>query len=103
MYTKEELSKWLLSELRDLVKDIDTVKKSDMPEFNQGLDIHCAFGTKVERILDKLATPDLYEALKFFLEDYIKLVNSGDAGFWNPDVDPVVIKAREALSKAELL
>lgn len=63
-YTKEELAKWLKAELVDLVTDIANVRKSDMPEFNQGLDIHCAYGTKVEKILEKLATPDLYEALK---------------------------------------
>ncbi len=65
-YTKEELTKWLRAELVELVHDIATVKKSDMPEFNQGLDIVCAFDAKVARILEKLAALDLYEALKLY-------------------------------------
>jgi hypothetical protein len=39
----------------------------------------------------------LREALEFFLERHIALVESGDCGFWNPETDPEVIKARAAL------
>lgn len=47
------------------------------------------------------AAPDMYEALKAFLKYYVGFVNSGDAGFWDPEKDEIVINARAALSKAE--
>ncbi len=47
------------------------------------------------------AAPDMYDALQAFLETYVALVNSGDAGFWNPEKDEFVIRARAALAKAD--
>lgn len=47
------------------------------------------------------AAPDLYEALKKFLDSYLRLVNSGDCGNWNPETEAVVIAARAALQRAE--
>jgi hypothetical protein len=46
------------------------------------------------------AAPDLYEALDGMLNRYTTLVNSGDAGFWNPETDAEVIAARAALARA---
>jgi hypothetical protein len=40
---------------------------------------------------------ELEGALRTFLEMYIRLVNSGDAGNWNPENDEEVIRARKAL------
>jgi len=70
MFTKEELTKWLRSELRDLIRDATTVRK-DHPNnpFYQGMNIKCAVDTKAEKILDKLSAPDLYEALKAIGEE----------------------------------
>lgn len=38
------------------------------------------------------------EALNGLLNHYCELVDSGDAGHWDPEEDKPVIKAREALS-----
>lgn len=43
--------------------------------------------------------PALREALSNFVEMYVKLVNSGDCGSWDPETDKEVIEAR-ALLKA---
>lgn len=40
----------------------------------------------------------LEAALVGLLEHYINLANSGDAGFWDPEKEPVVINARAALT-----
>ncbi len=42
----------------------------------------------------------LVDALAQMTEHYVSLINSGDAGNWNPEEEPEVIKAREALKKA---
>ena len=47
------------------------------------------------------AVPLLLEALKFFTAAHVARINSGDCGFWNPEEDAEVIKARAAISKAE--
>lgn len=47
------------------------------------------------------AAPDLLAALRTFVDEYVGLVNSGDAGFWDPEGEPKVIAARKAISKAE--
>lgn len=44
---------------------------------------------------------DLLEALRTFVTEYVELVESGDAGFWNAEDEPKVIKARAAIAKAE--
>lgn len=47
------------------------------------------------------AAPDMYEALQTFVSQYVDLVESGDAGFWDAEKEPKVIAARAALQKAE--
>jgi hypothetical protein len=42
----------------------------------------------------------LVKALETFVEEYTALVNSGDAGFWDPEKEPKVIAARAALASA---
>lgn len=46
------------------------------------------------------AAPELYEALENQLKNWIELIESGDAGFWNPDDDEHVIAMRKVLAKA---
>lgn len=46
------------------------------------------------------AAPDLLEALKDVTELYVSLVNSGDAGFWNPEEQKEIQAARAAIAKA---
>jgi len=62
----------------------------------------CTF-TKVPSAADAdlmTAAPDLFHALETFVKEYVSLVESGDAGFWNPEEEAKVIAARAALSKA---
>lgn len=47
------------------------------------------------------AAPDMLEALEQFVEEYVEMINSGDCGFWDPEKEDKVIKARAALSKAK--
>ena len=42
---------------------------------------------------------ELADALESMTERYTDLVNSGDAGFWNPETDKPVIQARAVLAK----
>ena len=44
---------------------------------------------------------ELVEVLKALLEDHVRLVNSGDCGFWDVELEPEVIAARAVISKAE--
>lgn len=44
--------------------------------------------------------PELLEALKGLLEHYVSLVESGDAGFWNPEKEAEVKASRSAIAKA---
>ena len=90
-YTKEELAKWLRAELIDIANDVANVRKSDMPEFNQGIDIICAYDTKVERILEKLAILEMYEALEHLVA-WAKMFASAD---------PATLKGIEVLAKAK--
>lgn len=46
------------------------------------------------------AAPELYEALAKLLDHYTRLVNCGDCGSWNPEVEPEILAARAALLKA---
>ncbi len=46
------------------------------------------------------AAPDLYAALDILLDIYTSLVNSGDAGSWNPEEENEVILARRVMAKA---
>jgi hypothetical protein len=47
------------------------------------------------------AAPDMLAALQTFVKEYTELVNSGDAGFWDPETEAKVIAARAAIAKAE--
>jgi hypothetical protein len=47
------------------------------------------------------AAPDLLDALRALLSRYVGLVNCGDCGNWNPEMEPEVQTARAAISKAE--
>ncbi len=40
----------------------------------------------------------LVSALRKMINHYTGLVNSGDAGNWNPETEPQIIEARETLS-----
>ena len=44
---------------------------------------------------------ELVEALELFVSEYTDLVNSGDAGFWDPEEENKVVKARAVLKKAK--
>lgn len=46
------------------------------------------------------AAPDLLEALELFVTEYVQLVDSGDAGFWDAETEEKVIKARAAIRRA---
>lgn len=46
------------------------------------------------------AAPELLEALNTMTNRYCSLVNSGDAGNWNPEEDPEVQQARAVIAKA---
>ncbi len=56
---------------------------------------HLGFGRLIA------AAPDLLEALQRFVSEYVELVESGDAGFWDAEKEEKVIKARAAIAKAE--
>lgn len=47
------------------------------------------------------AAPELLAALRLFVDQYTRLINSGDCGNWNPETDEEVITARAAIAKAE--
>lgn len=47
------------------------------------------------------AAPLLLSALVEVLEHYCSLANSGDAGFWNPEDEPEVKRARAVLAALE--
>lgn len=47
------------------------------------------------------ASYDMLEAIKFAEQRYVELVESGDAGYWDVDTDPIVVKLREAMAKAK--
>ncbi len=47
------------------------------------------------------AAPALYETLKVFLEQYLELVNSGDAGSWDPEKEHKVMMARNVIADVE--
>lgn len=46
------------------------------------------------------SAPELLAALQTLLNDYVELVNSGDAGFWDPEEEAQVKAARAAIAKA---
>jgi hypothetical protein len=46
------------------------------------------------------AAPDLLEALQTFLDEYVALVVSGDAGNWDAEEENKVKAARAAIAKA---
>lgn len=46
------------------------------------------------------AAPDIYGSLECLIARYVGLVNSGDCGNWNPELEAEVIGARAALARA---
>lgn len=46
------------------------------------------------------AAPKLYEALKAMTEDFKRLSDSGDAGFWNAEDQPEYQQAMQSLAAA---
>jgi hypothetical protein len=47
------------------------------------------------------AAPELLEALNAMINHYTSLINSGDAGNWDPEEESEVIAARAAIAKAQ--
>lgn len=47
------------------------------------------------------SAPELLEALEQSLAWTVDLITSGDAGFWDEDKDPNVIRMRAAIAKAK--
>lgn len=52
-----------------------------------------------ERLAD--AAPELLAVLKVFVSEYVELVNSGDCGFWDPENETKVRRARAVIAAAE--
>jgi hypothetical protein len=80
--------------------------RTDAEELPHSLDDHhfvvgSFFARKLERELN--AANDRIKRLEEALEGTVKwivdLANSGDAGFWNPEEQSVIIAARAALKK----
>lgn len=51
-------------------------------------------------VVQRGAHDALVAALDTFVSEYVELVNSGDAGFWEPEDEPKVKAARSALALA---
>ena len=65
-------------------------------------------GMLCRRLERKLTTANerikrLEEALEGTVKCFVDLADSGDAGFWNPDEQSVIIAARAALKKEDKL
>jgi hypothetical protein len=80
--------------------------RTDAEELPHSLDDHhfvvgSFFARKLERELN--AANDrikrLEEALEGTVKWIVRLADSGDAGFWNPEDQSVIIAARDALKK----
>lgn len=50
-------------------------------------------------VLMGMARDRYAEVLRTFLTEYVALVESGDAGFWDPETEPKVIAARQLFPK----
>lgn len=48
------------------------------------------------------AAPQVLTALEALLEHYVALINSGDAGRWDPETEASVIGARAAIAATKL-
>ena len=57
------------------------------------------FAAALKSVAPPAGQEKMREALEFFLDTWLRLVESGDAGFWNPEDDECVKKARAALSE----
>lgn len=55
---------------------------------------------RLKLVLNQMQAGDAVQALENLLDRYVGLVNSGDAGNWNPEKEQQVIDAREAINKA---
>lgn len=47
------------------------------------------------------SAPELLESLEEMVSEYANIANSGDAGFWDPEKNEKVIKARAAIAKVK--
>jgi hypothetical protein len=59
-----------------------------------------AWNTRAQPDPREAVIAELGEALAAITEHYVDLVNSGDAGNWDPEEEEPVIRARTALAKA---
>ncbi|KAB2733605.1 hypothetical protein [Brucella intermedia] len=62
--------------------------------------LHGVFDAKTADAYLIAAAPDLYTTLDKQLKNWIALIESGDAGHWNPDEDEHVLLMRATLAKA---
>jgi len=46
------------------------------------------------------SAPDLLEAIESLLENHTQLVNCGDCGNWDVELEPEVVSARAAIARA---
>lgn len=58
----------------------------------------------LEHLEELRSTPtvdeEMLEALRGLLNHYVQLVNCGDCGYWNPEVEDEVVAARAAIVRA---
>ena len=47
------------------------------------------------------AAPELLDSLSKLVAFYVRIINSGDCGNWDPETDAEIINARAAIAKAE--
>lgn len=84
-------------EIEDLVMEVSIWKERALAERER-----CAAMVGANANMHLISSaPDLLEALKLFVSEYVELVESGDAGFWDAEAEAKVIKARAAILKAE--
>lgn len=89
-----------LNQFKQLVEENEALKKENkalrmMNDPDAGTkSILCGEVTSLKSKLERAI-----ECLESFLDMYVALVNSGDAGFWNPEEDEEVIKARTTLKE----
>jgi hypothetical protein len=81
-------------QLRQRIKELEQDKKLLLSSLKQITDSH----NDLNRTLsEQISTQQ--KALEDMTEHYVALINSGDAGNWNPEDEDVVKKARAAMGK----
>lgn len=68
--------------------------------FVDGVEMEMGFSEKLANARLIAAAPDLLAALVNFTEEFCRSANSGDWGFWDPEEQEEVIRARAAIAKA---